>query len=200
MLILHGKLQRGEEVGEVLLRMRQVHLVQQDDLDGVPPSSSAGLVQRLEKLRFVEPLLEGVVVADQILRVPPAGLHLDLGGLRAGGAGERHRQAGLAGSADALQKDQAAHGESANEAAKVGQRVEQGRRWCSGDTVLQVLDEGFQFDAFGLERLLGLELRVFVHTRAGGEGCSSFASAVQVFDLRPEFHVHLVQQLSLTFQ
>ena len=36
-LILRAKLQCGKEVGEVLLRMRQVHLVQQDDLDGVPP-------------------------------------------------------------------------------------------------------------------------------------------------------------------
>ena len=95
--ILRRELQGGQEVGEVLLRMGEVHLVQQHDLDGVPMPWSTCPVQRLKELLLVEPLLEGVVVANEILGIAPAGLHFDHRGRRADCAGERPGEAGLAG-------------------------------------------------------------------------------------------------------
>src|SRR5690606_13843960 len=79
----------------------------------------AGAVERLQEVRRVVVAVEGVVVADEILTIAPAGLHLDDLAATGDGAGEGEREAGLPGARDPLQEHQAGHGEAAEERADV---------------------------------------------------------------------------------
>jgi hypothetical protein len=72
-----GLLERGQEVGEELLRAREVDLVEHDQEQPVAAGGRAGPVERLQEVGRVVVAVEGVVVADEVLTVAPAGLHLD---------------------------------------------------------------------------------------------------------------------------
>ena len=165
--ILWIALERRQESRKILFRVREVHLVEHHDVDGVVPTRRACAVESLEEFTLVEPLFEHIVVADQVLRVTPSSLDFDHRRAPAQGPGKGEREAGLAGAADALEQEQAAHGQATEEAAQVRIAVEQ---LLARDTMAKVFDEGLEI-ADPVEGRRGrLKLAVGVHGLARGKG------------------------------
>ena len=110
--IAFSQFERGQELSEVLLRPRQVHLVKQDYVEPVLVGLGLGAIYRLQRVALVVALLKGVVVAQEIGAISPAGLHRDRGANTSHSLGEGSRQARLAGATDPLQDMQLAHGKT----------------------------------------------------------------------------------------
>ena len=72
--IAFSQFERGQELSEVLLRPRQVHLVKQDYVEPVLVGLGLGAIYRLQRVALVVALLKGVVVAQEIGAISPAGL------------------------------------------------------------------------------------------------------------------------------
>ena len=148
--------------------MREIHLVQDDDEHAVRVARALRFVERLQKLGLVEAPLERVEVANEILAIPPPGLHLDEGGSGTQCTSKGQRQARLPGPADALKQVEPAHRHAGEKAANVGQGVVQllTRRRIVGDSVLQVAAERSQIRNLVEHRHAALKGVVAIHLTA----------------------------------
>ena len=120
--VMAGHFQNRQDLGEVVLHARQVHLVEHDEAGVLP---QARFVQGAQKLGFVEALGELVEVAEHLGAIADRRLHRDDGSGVVHVAAERIRQRRFTGTGDALQDEQLAGGHAGDVAAHDFGRVVQ---------------------------------------------------------------------------
>ena len=191
-----------QQIGEVLLRMGEVHLVEHHDERQVCKARALRAIERLEELRLVEASLERVEVPDQILSIPPPRLYLDERRTSPESACKRQWQTGLAGAADALEKVEATRGHPREEATDVRQRVIQllARVRIESDSLLQLDAEVGQVIDLVQRGNSALQLIVLVHLAARGEGADTVRPADTLVDVLSKFLQGGLQQIPTALQ
>ena len=106
--------ERREEFSKILLRARQVHLVQQDDVAPVLVGGCLRTVETLQAVALIEALLECVVVSKQVITIPPASLDGNVSAVPSNSLCERLRQARFSRASDTLKDEKLAQGQPGN--------------------------------------------------------------------------------------